>query len=387
MEICVSSVAKKTICAICGLFCSFARGEMPPIEVEYFFEAGCPECAAVGGEVLPPLLASYGELLSLRSFDISVKTNYLRLAAYQEHLKFGGNEPVSMVVDRQHPLLGLPAIRRELSQRLALSMEARLDAEGRDEAFTLPPDIGNAPEEILAERMGRFALWAILLAGLADGLNPCAFAMIVFLASLLSVGGRGRRGVFLGGISFCVASFVTYFLIGLGMLTFLRQLEGIRWTWAAIRYATATGLLLLAFLSFRDAWRYGHTGKPESVSLKLPKSLQRWAHGFARSQWQGQAVFWAGFLCGVVATAISSVCTGQLYLPTIVLMTRSGDAARARLLLFFYNCAFMVPLVAVFLAAAFGVRSQRLADWTRRHVVPSKILLGIVFVALALFFL
>ena len=53
------------------------------------------------------------------------------------------------------------------------------------------------------------------------------------------------------------------------------------------------------------------------------------------------------------------------------------------MLLLLYNVAFILPLLVVFLLAAYGVHNQRLADWSRRHVVPAKILLAVVFLTLA----
>jgi len=70
-------------------------------------------------------------------------------------------------------------------------------------------------------------------------------------------------------------------------------------------------------------------------------------------------------------------------LPTLVLMSREGGGSRAWGLLLLYNILFVVPLLAVFVLSALGVRSQRLVDWTRHHVVPSKLLLALVAFLLA----
>jgi cytochrome c biogenesis protein CcdA len=64
-------------------------------------------------------------------------------------------------------------------------------------------------------------------------------------------------------------------------------------------------------------------------------------------------------------------------------MSREGGGGRAWSLLTLYNLMFVLPLLAVFGLSALGVRSQRLSAWTRRHVVPAKLLLALVFLALA----
>ena len=79
---------------------------------------------------------------------------------------------------------------------------------------------------------------------------------------------------------------------------------------------------------------------------------------------------------------LESVCTGQLYLPTLVHVSRFGNR-RAWALLLLYNFAFILPLFAVFLGVACGMRNRRLAQLARDNVVPAKIMLGIIFMLLA----
>jgi hypothetical protein len=47
------------------------------------------------------------------------------------------------------------------------------------------------------------------------------------------------------------------------------------------------------------------------------------------------------------------------------------------------NAAFILPLLAVFALGAVGTGSRRLSNWSAQNVVPSKLLLGGVFLALA----
>ena len=60
----------------------------------------------------------------------------------------------------------------------------------------------------------RFTLPAVLAAGLADGVNPCAFSAAIMLASVLALGGRRRRSRLAGGLAFCLGSFLTYMAMG-----------------------------------------------------------------------------------------------------------------------------------------------------------------------------
>jgi cytochrome c biogenesis protein CcdA len=79
-------------------------------------------------------------------------------------------------------------------------------------------------------------------------------------------------------------------------------------------------------------------------------------------------------------------CTGQVYLPTIQYMLRSGRSGAAWPL-FLYNCAFIVPLVIVFLLAFTGMRSETLVEWQKENITIVKVLTGLLFLGLTLLLL
>ena len=77
------------------------------------------------------------------------------------------------------------------------------------------PVTGAAVEMPSTNISSQWTFLTVLIAGLADGFNPCAFSIIIVLAGILAVGGRKRRARMLGGWSFCTASFLTYMAMGL----------------------------------------------------------------------------------------------------------------------------------------------------------------------------
>ena len=175
---------------------------------------------------------------------------------------------------------------------------------------------------------------------------------------------------------------MTYFLIGLGLLQALHALKGFMILRTAIEVATMIALVVLAVLSFRDAWRYSRTGQAGDVSLQLPAGVKRRIHGVLRRSVTVANAFWAGLTAGVLVTVLEGVCTGQTYAPTLVLMGVEGRHG-AWGLLALYNALFILPLLVVLALVSFGLRIEQLTTWTRKHVVPSKLLLGVVFLLLA----
>jgi len=85
-------------------------------------------------------------------------------------------------------------------------------------------------------------------------------------------------------------------------------------------------------------------------------------------------------------TLLEAVCTGQVYLPTIILMTRQdGLRGIGWIYLIMYNFLFIVPLLVVVVLAYFGLRWERLAKITQKHLAFIKILIGVLLCGLAAF--
>ena len=87
---------------------------------------------------------------------------------------------------------------------------------------------------------------------------------------------------------------------------------------------------------------------------------------------------------GFVVSLVEAVCTGQVYLPTIVVVLKeAGDNFwRAAEFLLIYNLMFIVPLVLVFMLALAGYESATFSGWLKKHLGLAKLLLCGVFAAL-----
>lgn len=264
------------------------------------------------------------------------------------------------------------------------SKEARIFCDDPERPIVAIPVTGVAVEvkATPGAAASRFTLPTVLLAGVADGFNPCAFTIAVALAGILAVGGRQRRARMLGGWAFCLGSFLTYMAMGLGLMRALRALEGLRMVHDAFMTVLSLSLFALSALSVRDAFRYRRSGMASAIALQLPGRAKRAIRAIAIASWSGPAVFAAGLGCGFLVTLLDSICTGQVYVPILALISREPGAWRSFALLTLYNIAFIAPLVAVFTLAARGADSARMLRWSKGNVFPSKLLLGLVFAIL-----
>ena len=241
-------------------------------------------------------------------------------------------------------------------------------------------------EQKIVERFKKFSLWGVLLAGLIDGLNPCAFATIVFLVSYLSFLGKQSREILTYGIIFTFGVFIAYIIAGVGLMAGLRQLSGFPMITKGIYLVIGTFAIVLGIISFYDylQFRRGHL---EKMKLQLPMFLKKKIHGIIRKQTRSpKAGFIGTFTLGFIIAATEVVCTGQVYLPTIgYIMTVPELRAYAFLNLIFYNIMFIIPLVGVFVAAFFGVTSERMALATKKRTGTVKLLTALLFIGLGVF--
>ena len=267
------------------------------------------------------------------------------------------------------------------------SKHVRIFCDDPESPVAVVPVTGTAVEGGAPAASSRFTLPAVVLAGIADGFNPCAFSIVIALAGILAVGGRRRRARMFGGWAFCAGSFVTYMAMGLGLMRALRALEGLKTAHDAVLLVLAASLFVLAALSARDAFRYRKAKEPSVITLQLPDRVKRLIRAIAEASWSGPTVVVAGLGCGFFVTLLDSLCTGQVYVPVLALISREPGAWRSFGLLALYNLAFIAPLVAVFMLAAKGADAAQMSKWSKRNVFPSKLALAAIFAILGVLIL
>ncbi len=351
----------------------------PLPHVEFFYTEGCETCYRVDHEILPLLEAHYPGSYELSRLDIDIERNYLRLAAYQERLDIDEHATSILVVNGHRVFDSWASIDGEFMDTIGQIVSGTIEEPG------VPPDPAEALSvKRLARRVRNFTLAGVALAGLIDGINPCAISTLVFFISMLSVMKiQGHRLVW-AGIAFCVTSFLTYMAIGFGLFRLLYLFVGFPLMRRGLEWTMIVALLVLALLSLRDARRYHAGGRAEAITLKLPRRVTEAIHTVTRNGLSTHRILWGSVLTSFMVTILESVCTGQVYVPTLVLVLRSGKSVPLVLgYLLLYNTLFILPLVLALILAYHGTRTERFVRWSRENVVPSKLALAALFIALA----
>lgn len=357
-----------------------------PLRVVAFYSSTCAKCQEAIG-ALAAAEQRWGGRVRLERHDTSREDDaILSMFAYEEH--YGSEEPAlpKVFVGGQY-VQGY----ERMGERLNAAIEAELAA-GR-ETFSpgVADDVGTpgdgpagpARRDVLAERLASWSVGTVAVAGLIDGVNPCAFTTIVFLVSMLAYLGKSRREVLTVGVGFTAGVFVTYLLLGVGLMWAIKRVSVTSGVARGLAYGVGALALALGAWSLADCVRYARSGDAKKATLRLPKRLKLGIHGVIR---RGLATRWlvAGSAAvGAAVALLESVCTGQVYLPTLVLMSRVPELrARTTGYLLLYNAAFILPLAAILAAAYFGVGWEPLAKLLRRHLALAKLAMALLFVGL-----
>jgi len=348
------------------------------IHIAYFYEVGCQECGRVTYD-LNYLQSKYPHLV-IETFDIQ---NH---AALSEWLGEQYGVPDEKRLTTPSIFVGQDyLLAAEINVK---SLEALIEKYSQTGARAIWEDFGEAEASkartSLIERLGSPALLTILGTGLANGLNPCALATIIFFVSYLAFSGRKGREILFVGLAFTLGVFLTYLLAGFGLLRLLDPLAAVRSDLRNWIFGLGAWLCLgLAFISFRD-YLTARRGRPEEVSLRLPRPLQRWVHRIIRQSANVRALAPVAFALGLIISAILLTCTSPLYIGAMFLIQDVPELrARAYLYILLYNLAFITPLVVIFLLAYLGTASDQLARVIGRHTGTIKLLTAGLFLVLA----
>ncbi len=351
--------------------CAGEITDQPKVKIEYFFQTGCHDCENVSAFILPQLEERFSGRYELHKYDTGTKENILRLIEIQNRLKIDDNPTVAMILNGKIYLGGFDNINDKLFDQMDKCL-------AEDPVKTPAASTGVPPQRT-------FSPAAVMLAGLADGVNPCVFSTLIFFITLLLSMKASKIKLLLAGGIYCLACFLTYLSIGFGIFRFLKLFSGYHGLQTALNVILFVALMLLAGLSFLDAWRFRRSGKAESVTLQLPDNIKSQIRSIMHRGLKYHFLLPGIFGIGVMVTVLESVCTGQVYVPTLILLTReTGLASKWFFYLLLYNLMFILPLIGLFLAAVAGTSLRSLLALSKRNVVTGKILMGLLFLILSL---
>jgi hypothetical protein len=366
---------------------AFARGftEVGGKKLLFFYSPACHACIEVEKELLPVIEKQVKGVLKIERLDVSKLQNYKLLLSLKEKYRKDWEVSWPAFYLNGHFLVGKEAIRKHFSQFVVRAMAAN-ESVVRLELIDL------------IAHFKSFTLLAVVGAGLVDGINPCAFTVIIFFISFLALQGYRKKELIIIGSFFILAVFITYFLVGLGIFNFFYSLKGFWLLSYLLNYCIGAFSLVLAALATRDFLKIEKTGTAEGQVLQLPQSVKNRIHyiiGLRYRKSQGPSELLkphilrlavSTFITGFLVSLLEAVCTGQLYLPTVSFVLKTSPLKLPALgYLVFYNLMFILPLIVIFFLALAGVSSEQFTQFLRKHLSFTKLIMAIVFFSLGIF--
>jgi cytochrome c biogenesis protein CcdA len=332
-------------------------------------------------EFLPALKERYKDRLIWKELETSQNPENLSflLAASKRFNRTNVLVPAVLVGDTF--LVG----REEIKGKLIASIEATLSHKPKPFEFTRVD---------LLMVFKRLSVFTVIGAGLIDGINPCAFAVVVFFVSFLGVYGYRKREIIYVGSSYCLAVFITYVLIGLGFFRFLYAIQGFHLLIKGFYYFIAVFCFLLALFALYDYFKFKKTKDSEGLILQLPPFLKKrinlviGSHLRAKEDRGCLSLSLTSFMVGFFVSVLEAACTGQVYVPTIVFILRNTSLRlKALTYLILYKLMFILPLLSVFVLSLIGFSSQRFNDYLKRNLGAIKLLMASLFLLLGVLIL
>ena len=370
-----------------GITLSPAYGDDAPALL-VFHSPNCQRCLKVKKEIIPRIEAEFKGRIRIEYRDIADIKDYISMLGLKEKYDKDIMLELPLFFMNGKLLNGTGDVKANLEGLINASLEEGSEKKGE----ILGADLVSHFKDIRP--------LAVAGAGLTDGINPCAFTVIVFFMSYLAFQGYRKLELVIVGLSFIFTVFLTYFLIGLGIFNFLYRLESF-WVLTKI-FNVSIGIfsLILGILAIYDLVRFNRTQDAEGQLLQLPKTVKNQIHSVIGRHYRkvkekdgqkrnplGLARLVLGTLItGFLVSILEAVCTGQLYLPTLAFILKTTPLkAKALAYLVIYNVMFIIPLFIIFLLALLGVTSSAFSQFVRKHLASVKLLMAIIFISLGIF--
>ncbi len=208
----------------------------------------------------------------------------------------------------------------------------------------------------------------VLSAGLLDGVNPCAIAVLLFFIAFLFTLQRARSDMLLMGGVYIAMVFLVYVAIGLGLMSAI-VISG---TPHLLAQVGAWLLIALGLINVKDFFWYGR-----GPSLSVPTVGHEKIHA-----WLKRATLPAVAVAGLLVGLCTFPCSGGIYVAILGLLADQGNYLNGIGYLLVYNVMFVAPLIVLLLGLGNRRTVGTLARWQAQNKRTVKLATGAIMIAL-----
>jgi len=204
----------------------------------------------------------------------------------------------------------------------------------------------------------------VVSSGFLDGLNPCAFAVLIFFIAFMFTLNRLTSRILLVGAIYIAMIYVAYLLIGLGLVhAFI--FTGQEHLMAKI---SAWLVIVLGLVHIKDYFWYGRWF---SLSPKIDYG-----------KWMDRVTIPSVMIVGFLVGLCTFPCSGGIYVAIIGLLSAKTTYTRGLYYILFYNFMFVLPLIITMFFLTNRRTLGRISRWEASHKRGLKLITGLIMIAL-----
>jgi len=347
----------------------FMEHSSDSICIIYFYTTGCPKCAKLK-PWLENVEAKYGDKIHVSKLEISHD-----LENYKMYSDYCGvqNIPleargVPMIAVGDKFFMGLDHIQNNLEDEIDSLLKSGYRICPLPGAMTCHDSEPGDVDPVASTK--KITLPLIIGAGLIDGINPCAFAVLIFLITfLLNISSTKKRMIKAGSV-YIIAVYITYLIAGLGLLTAI-QVSGMS---KFMVYTAASFALFAGLINIKDYFWYG-----KGFSLEIPKSVKP-----TIERWTRKGNVPAAIVLGFLVSMFELPCTGGVYLAILAMLANITTKINAFFYLLIYNVMFVLPLIIILVLVTKGMKAEHIENWRTAKRNWMKLVLGLLLLFLGI---
>ncbi|MDN5309341.1 MAG: hypothetical protein PWP14_735 [Methanolobus sp.] len=327
------------------------------VQVEYFYDTACSKCLRAA-PVIEDVAARYDNA-NLTRYDIRSSYSYAQ--------QYGITLVPAVVINRSVVITyddykGDTALLEDLLVGAIESPPKTVIPAGSRDGFTATDG------DLL---IGRSHL-LVFIAGLLAGFNPCLLAVMAFLSSAIISSNGTRKEMLTLVCGFCTGIFMTYMVVGIGILNAVSSFPDIQETLAA---AMVVLIVVLGLWHLYDAY---HMRFYQKTTFKTPRFFIRFMGDI-----KGRNILLLSFIAGAVFSLIKAPCVGAVYLVILDMVLSGSDLTGGLIYLGIYNLGVVLPILMLGGMLSFGLDPEKVSDFKERRRVEIRFITGLILLLLA----
>ena len=355
--------------------CQAAEVKKTNVTIVYFYMSVCAQCKDAEKYLaqIDTIAKSTGYPVKpvIRMYNLFEEQNYHLLDKYFEQYKVPLSEQSTPVIFiGENFYTGQDAIKEGVIKNFSKGQVINTNI------IQLTP-LSNVVKDERFEKMKAVNVFAL---GLINGFNPCSLSMLLFFLSMLVTKKVSIKSM---GFLFGLGKFITYLLLGTVLFRFFSSIQMNAYL-VVVKVIMGIFVIFIVYLNIKD-WYATRQENYSKVKNQLPKFLRRYNHNIIKKFTdKNKIILLFSFLLGIIISVGEFMCTGQIYLASIVYMLRSNTVLnlRAFTYLVIYDFAFIIPLIIITLLIDKGKELFDVSEVLRKWLPVIKLINAAVFIVI-----